>query len=271
MNKSISILGCGWLGLPLAEQLLKRGFNVKGSTTTSSKLDVLDKKNIEPFFLEADPDIRGERCDQFFQSKVLFLNIPFRRNLENPEVYLQQIRSVMHFVRCSPIEQIIFCSSTSVYSSQINIASENDLIVPENERSKILLQIEEIFLKEWKEKLVVLRLAGLYGKNRKIGNFLSGKKNLKLGESPVNLIHLDDCVALILKIIQQKVVGEVFNVCSDEHPKRRDLYTKAAQNLKVDPPDFLDQLKGAKKIVSNEKMKKYFSYQFIHPDPMGDV
>ena len=28
----ISILGCGWLGLPLAKALLKNGFSVKGST-----------------------------------------------------------------------------------------------------------------------------------------------------------------------------------------------------------------------------------------------
>jgi 3-hydroxyisobutyrate dehydrogenase-like beta-hydroxyacid dehydrogenase len=29
----ISILGCGWLGFPLAKALLKDGFTVKGSTT----------------------------------------------------------------------------------------------------------------------------------------------------------------------------------------------------------------------------------------------
>lgn len=30
---TVSILGCGWLGLPLAEQLLAEGYSVKGSTT----------------------------------------------------------------------------------------------------------------------------------------------------------------------------------------------------------------------------------------------
>ena len=37
----ISIMGCGWLGLPLAAQLVKAGYNVKGSTTTPEKLEVL--------------------------------------------------------------------------------------------------------------------------------------------------------------------------------------------------------------------------------------
>ncbi len=33
-----SILGCGWLGKPLAVSLLDEGFNVKGSTTSEEKL-----------------------------------------------------------------------------------------------------------------------------------------------------------------------------------------------------------------------------------------
>jgi UDP-N-acetyl-D-mannosaminuronate dehydrogenase len=31
--KQISILGCGWLGLPLAKALLQKGFSVHGSKT----------------------------------------------------------------------------------------------------------------------------------------------------------------------------------------------------------------------------------------------
>ena len=40
-KQRISILGCGWLGLPLAKELLDRSFEVKGSTTSSNKLDQL--------------------------------------------------------------------------------------------------------------------------------------------------------------------------------------------------------------------------------------
>jgi len=36
-NKTISILGCGWLGLPLAQHLIERSFTVNGSTTTADK------------------------------------------------------------------------------------------------------------------------------------------------------------------------------------------------------------------------------------------
>ena len=38
----ISILGCGWLGLPLAKALIENGFSVKGSTTSTDKLTALE-------------------------------------------------------------------------------------------------------------------------------------------------------------------------------------------------------------------------------------
>ena len=38
----IAIIGCGWLGLPLAKKLIKENFIVKGSTTSKEKISVLD-------------------------------------------------------------------------------------------------------------------------------------------------------------------------------------------------------------------------------------
>ena len=35
--KNVSVLGCGWLGMPLAISLLDEGYSVKGSTTTEKK------------------------------------------------------------------------------------------------------------------------------------------------------------------------------------------------------------------------------------------
>lgn len=45
----ISILGCGWLGLPLAKALIENGFSVKGSTTSTDKLTALENDGITPF------------------------------------------------------------------------------------------------------------------------------------------------------------------------------------------------------------------------------
>ena len=54
MNKKISILGCGWLGLPLAKSLLSKSYEVKGSTTSESKIDLLKNAGISPFQIQLE-------------------------------------------------------------------------------------------------------------------------------------------------------------------------------------------------------------------------
>ena len=49
---NISILGCGWLGVPLAKALLEKGFSVNGSTTSTEKISTLENAEISPFLIE---------------------------------------------------------------------------------------------------------------------------------------------------------------------------------------------------------------------------
>jgi nucleoside-diphosphate-sugar epimerase len=65
--KTISILGCGWLGIPLAETLIQKGFSIKGSTTSANKLSVLQNKGIEPFAISLEADgVEGD-IQKFFR------------------------------------------------------------------------------------------------------------------------------------------------------------------------------------------------------------
>ena len=59
-NKQISIIGCGWLGLPLAKYLSNEGFVIKGSTTSSKKLELLKTHHIEGFLIHLnETDVIG--------------------------------------------------------------------------------------------------------------------------------------------------------------------------------------------------------------------
>ena len=73
-DQSISILGCGWLGLPLAQHLVQLGFSVNGSSTERDKFPFLQQSRIPPFLIEANPQIEGDDIANFLQSKILFLN-----------------------------------------------------------------------------------------------------------------------------------------------------------------------------------------------------
>ena len=269
--KTISIMGCGWLGLPLAEQLVSGGNIVKGSTATSSKITSLKEKNIVPFLISADPNVSGDALDKFFEAEIIVITLPFRRDLTDPRYYQQQIESIIKEVSRSKIKKVIFTGSTSIYSEEVSDANEGVDIEPHNDRSSVLLAIEELLINNRNFNSIILRLAGLYGGQRKIGQFMAGKQDVPYGNKPVNLAHLDDCVNIIIQIIQSEELNGVFNICSDGHPTRREIYTQAAIRLGKETPDFLDDKNDNYKIVNNQKIKNTLNYSFIHPDPMKDI
>lgn len=268
--KKISILGCGWLGLPLARMFLAKGWSVKGSTTTEARLRELSESGIEPFLIVCDPEINGRNLDCFFSSDCLILNIPFLRNLKDPRYYREQILSVAEKAKTSSLKRIIFASSTSVYPDTLIDAREDAVFSPADERAGVLLDIERELLGCSSFSTTVIRFAGLYGANRKIGNFLSGR-SVPRANAPVNLIHLDDCCHIIGKLVDADITGEIFNACSDAHPLRKDLYTLAAKALNVPAPQFSSDTPVKGKTVNNRKLKQKLSYTFVHPDPMLDL
>jgi nucleoside-diphosphate-sugar epimerase len=264
--RRISVLGCGWLGLPLAQNLIQNGFKVKGSSTNLSKIAFLKQEGIDSFLVHCNPDIKGEQLDEFFNSDSLFLNIPFKRNLKDPSIYEKQINSVIARVKDSSIKDIIFSSSTSVYPSHCGDAKESLSFQPETHRSETLYKIEQAFLSETSFKCTIVRFAGLYGPEREIGKFLKNKFKID-GSQNCNLIHLDDCIEIIRSLFQKPISNQIFNACSDEHPPKKILYTKAAKFHKFKLPQFVDGKGG--KVVNNEKIKKYLNYQFKHPNPLS--
>ena len=256
------------MGLPLAQHLLQLGFTVKGSTTTYAKLEVLRQVGILPYLIHCHPDIKGKDVAEFFASDVLFLNIPFRRSLENPAFYKEQIQSVVRHVERSTVDFVIFASSTSVYPETDGWVTEDQDIRPADPRGRVLWETENLLRENPQFATTILRFAGLYGGERKIGNFLSGQSEVAEADSPVNLVHRDDCLAIVSQIIQQNIRAEIFNVCSDGHPKRKELYTRAALHLGATSPTFAASQGTRLKKVSNQKLKEKLCYQFLHPDPL---
>ncbi|WP_266205617.1 SDR family oxidoreductase [Pontibacter kalidii] len=270
-NQTISIMGCGWLGMPLAEQLALHGFTVKGSTTTPEKIDVMLEKDIQPYLLDLGSDLLDKPAlVDFLDTDVLVLNIPPHLRSDGGVSYQNQMQLLLKFLLESPVSRILFVSSTSVYQDLNRVVTEEDVSFTEElEPDNMLLQAERLFQDREDWVTTIVRFGGLVGGSRQPGRWLAGKKNVLNGDAPVNLIHQDDCVNILYRIIEQERWGKVYNACADEHPLRRDFYSSSAVALGLTPPEFQDMEETKFKLISSQKLKDELSYTFVHPEPMA--
>lgn len=261
----VSILGAGWLGMPFGKKLVEAGYQVKGSTTRSEKLPLIRQAGMQACLLEVGQAIRGRDVDAFFHCDILLINIPpGRRNPQASREYPQRIQLMLQKAREQGVKHCLFISSTSVYQSVNRIVTEQDAVRPDS----ALVVAEKLVQDTFGTAATILRMAGLAGPDRQMGRFLAGRKGLKNGKAPVNLVHLDDALALMLAIIEQDKWGELFNVCADAHPLREVLYPAQALHLGLEAPEFASEDQLTYKIISNERIKRALDYTFLHPDPL---
>lgn len=260
MNKTISILGCGWVGIPLAKELIKRGFEVKGSTTTPEKLLALSIEGIVPCSVKIDNQSSSYE-DDFFKCDTLIISLPPKRNETERNTYVEKIQRIKELAILDGITQLIFLSSTSVYGDLNSVVNENTPPKPETESGKILLQAEGILKESDRFKTTIVRFGGLIGPKRNPGRFMAGKHNIPNGLAPVNLIHQADCVGIITAVIDQDRYGDILNACAPDHPTRANFYTAAAEISGLEKPTFIDEL-TTWKIVKSDNVIKLLNYTF---------
>ncbi|PKV75438.1 SDR family oxidoreductase [Pontibacter ramchanderi] len=267
----ISVMGCGWLGLPLAERLVRSGLSVNGSTTSEKKLELLRQSGIQPFQVNlADPLLSADTLKDFLQADVLILNIPPKLRADGGESYLQQMTVLQKALLQSTVSRVLFVSSTSVYPDLNRIVTEEDTsFTDERDPDNTLLKVERMFQNSESWVCTVVRFGGLVGDSRQPGRFMAGKHDLPNGDAPVNLIHLEDCLNILERIITEEKWGQVYNACADEHPSRRDFYVAAAKALHLEAPTFKDMEETSFKLINSQKVKDDLAYVFSYPNPMA--
>lgn len=270
----ISILGCGWLGLPLATSLIGKGYAVNGSTTTEDKLSILESQGINPFLLAINPDhIQGQlKTDlTLFLSgtDILIIDIPPKLRPSNVTVsmelemtFVRKISHLIPFIIDAKISKVLFISSTAVYGEDHGIITEETIANPQTQSGKQLLLVEALLQENQQFQTTVLRFGGLIGEDRHPVKFLAGKEGLENANSPVNLIHQKDCIAIIEKIINQAKWNTLFNAVAPYHPTRQEYYTRKAQELQLISPGFSPDKSSSKKMISSEKIKNILQHSF---------
>lgn len=245
MSKKVSILGCGWLGKPLALHLKNKQWDVKGSVRNPLNLPRIS--DIKGYTIDIDKNLGNFR--DFLSSEILIISIPNKNILS----FKKLIKKIEH----STIKKVLFISSTSVYPNTNTIVTEKTNTLP-----TALVDIENLLISSNKFETTIIRFGGLIGNDRHPGKFIDQKVPLKNPDGYINMIHIEDCIGIITKIIQKSIWGEIFNACSPYHPKRKEFYLQASNLLRKEI--LIDEsLTSEYKIVDSSKLQKRIGHSFI--------
>ena len=266
-KQTVSIIGCGWLGLPLAERLIAEGYTVRGSTTLAEKLPLLRQKGIDACLLQLNPNPVGD-LSLLLQADTVIIDVPPKAGKLGDDFHPQQIQYLTQAMRQSLVKHVIYVSSTSVYPELSRTVVEEDVTSPEQAAAPALLRAERFVQQLEPERIVtILRCGGLMGYDRIPGKYVAGR-TVDSGAVPVNYLHRDDAAGILQSLIEQQPRG-VFNAVAPQHPTREAIYRKSCADFGYELPSFVQPTEPISyKVVSPDKLIKITHYNFQHPDPL---
>ena len=247
--KTFTILGYGWLGAKLAQNL-KRDYNIKVSVRNEDKL--LDFKNLgySSFILN---EYDFSCLDELLDTNYLFINYPPSKF----DDYLGFLEKIYSCKKIKNIEKIIFISSTSIYPNFEATYDENCFI--ENPSNKLVFDAEELVLNKTN---IILRASALFGEDRIAGRRLANKK-VDFPKTKINFVHRNDVISATVFAIKNDLNG-IFNLASKQHPTKEELYSFNAQKYGFEKPIFSDDKNSIERIIDGSKIEKFgFEYKYF--------
>lgn len=262
---NISILGTGWLGLPLAKMLLQEGGSVKGSTTSSEKVSQLKAEGINAFKIKVTSEgIEGDILEFLNETEVLIIDFPPGIRKDPKMDYSGAILKLAEAIAASGVKKVIFVTSISVYAETESFTIYTEDAVPNatSASGRAIISAEKIMLQNPFFDTTVIRFGGLIGAGRHPVKYLAGRSDLENPLGPVNLIHLEDCLRVIKKVLENEIFGEVYNAVFPVNPPRERYYSLKALEAGLQVPQFDHSKPSVGKVISAAKVIRELNVEF---------
>lgn len=250
----ITIIGCGWLGLPLLKNLVEAKHTVRGTSRSDERLQAIEAAGGKAFRV----DLPGNFFAPVFSGQELLIVTlpPGGRQLgaKATVTYLEKLAPLGKLLAGPNAPHLIYTSSTGVYGATAGAVDEQTAVAPATHSSRAVVAAEKWF-SEQTDRLTILRLAGLIGPDRHPGHFFGGRDRvITEADAPINLVHQTDVIAAVHTLLANDLPAGVFNVCAAAHPAKGDFYTAASASLgltvKGTEPGGLDG-----KVIASDKLR----------------
>ncbi len=217
----VLIIGCGYVGLELGSELLRRGHSVFGMGRGSSPVGA------PPGLGWISGDVtRPEtllKLPSGYDWVVFCVSSSHGTPADYEAVYHEGIRNVLAWLRNSPPARFVYTSSTGVYpQNDGSLVDESSPVSGTSDTNRILIQAEQALLDACRKDGfpgMVLRLTGIYGPGRGywLRQFLKGEIRFDEADNRwLNMIHREDAASGIIAALERGRPGEIYNVCDDE-------------------------------------------------------
>jgi nucleoside-diphosphate-sugar epimerase len=281
----VLIVGCGYVGMSLGEELARQGHEVFGLRRgVGGEAEVLAEGvirsvGIQPVLGDITQPGDLAKLPGPFDWVVNCVSSTKGGVEEYKQVYLQGTRNLVEWLAAAPPKKFVYTSSTSVYGqTDGSPVKETSPAQPASETGKVLVETEQVLLEAAQQRkfpAVILRVAGIYGPGR--GHLFQQylKNEAKIGgkgERIINMIHRDDLVKIVIAALKNGRPGEIYNAVDDEPVTQVHFFQWLAEALGKWMPPFAtaEEEAGRKrgltnKKVQNRRLKMELGYQFQHP------
>lgn len=266
----VAIIGCGYVGTAVAQRWKEQGLDILVTTTRTER--VAELKTVANR-VEVLTGTDRERLKAALQDRqVVLLCIASKRGASYADTYLSTAQTIADVLPQTPVEQLIYTSSCSVYG-QHNGSWVTELMppMPITDNGKIIEKTEETLLSATapNQKICILRLGGIYGPGRTLAKIYSraaGTTRPGKGEEGTNWVHLNDIVNGI-DWAKEKALSGLYNLVQDEVPTVRELIDGVCDRNNLAPVTW-DETQPSNRLknvrISNAKLKAT-GYEFVHP------
>ncbi|WP_433601769.1 SDR family NAD(P)-dependent oxidoreductase [Candidatus Profftella armatura] len=272
------IIGCGNIGIRLLNLLHKR-FRIFAVTKNLKIFFKLRSLGVIPILIDLG-DYKSLKRLKKIANIIIFLAPPFSK-----DIYDKGSRNLFSVFNKNLI--LMYISTTGVYGNcNSDFIDETRLVNPCTERAKRRIDAEQIW-KIWarflKNKLIILRVPGIYSKSRLPLERLKNKIGALVESEDVftNHIHANDLARLIIFAINRGLSLRVYNTVDDSNLKMADYFDKISNLFKLpkSPRFSYFELKNQKNVSSfllsfmsesrrihNKRIKKELKFIFNYSD-----
>lgn len=244
MMPSVSIVGCGYTGLRLAQRCLNLRHVVRGFATRPESLRHIAAVGAEakPLNLDAEPALMD------FAEHLVYYAVPPEPAGERD----LRLERLLEHIDGKP-RRFIYLSTTGVYGNHGGaLVNEDTPAAPQTQRASRRLAAENV-VREWADSHAVswciLRVPGIYGPGRlPLERLRRQEPAIDPREStPSNRIHVEDLVTACLAAgVSPRADGRIYNVTDGSDDSATAYLERVARIGSLPAPPFVSRAEAEK-------------------------